>query len=94
MEFTKTEQSLYYGFSFFCFSVASYKLSGGAFNLSLIMGGMIFDRQLTINLVGMFLGSFFGCLTAKMFYYQFLRRKPKKYVEDSLLSKSAASKNL
>ena len=57
------------------FSLAGYKLSGGAFNLNLIVGGIIFNRVITLNLVAMFIGSLLGCLTARMFYDQFLRMK-------------------
>ena len=82
MEFNKSEQSLYYGFCYAIFTTAGYKLSGGAFNLSLIFGGMIFERVITINIMAMFIGGFLGCLVARMFYDQFLRTKSKEEIEE------------
>ena len=75
MQFTKTEQSLYYGFCHAVFGLAGYKLSGGAFNMSFIIGGMVFNRIITSNILAMFIGSLLGCLTARLFYDQFLERK-------------------
>lgn len=78
MEFTKTEQALYYGFSVCIFSTAGYLLSGGAFNLSFIIGGMIFNRVINSTIIAMFMGSILGCITARVFYDQFLERKKAK----------------
>ena len=86
VEFTKTEQALYYGFCVCIFSTAGYKLSGGAFNLTFIIGGMIFNRVITPTIAAMFIGSILGCVTARMFYDQFLKRESTQVVEDDPLS--------
>jgi len=73
------------------FSTAGYKLSGGAFNLALIIGGMIFNRVITTTITAMFIGSVVGCVTARMFYDQFLKRESTA-VEESKEESVAYSK--
>ena len=92
VEFTKTEQSLYYGFCMCIFSTAGYKLSGGAFNLSLAIGGMIFNRVITTTITAMFIGSILGCITARMFYDQFLKREAAGKLENQNILSQLASK--
>lgn len=98
MEFTKTEQALYYGFCMCIFTTAGYKLSGGAFNLALIIGGMIYNRVISSTITAMFMGSIIGCITARMFYDQFLKREngqvEEEVVPDTIYSRmSRKSKN-
>ena len=77
------------------FSTAGYKLSGGAFNLSLIIGGMIFNRVITSTITAMFLGSILGCITARMFYDQFLKRESTdKKDNQNILSQLASQKKI
>ena len=77
------------------FGLGGYKLSGGAFNMSYIIGGMIFNRVITSNILAMFIGSLLGCLTARLFYDQFLeRKKPVDEIAESqrTLASQAVSK--
>jgi hypothetical protein len=74
------------------FSTAGYKLSGGAFNLSLIIGGMIFNRVITPTIAAMFIGSILGCITARMFYDQFLKRESDKGNQNLLSQLATKSK--
>lgn len=77
------------------FSTAGYKLSGGAFNLSLIIGGMIFNRVITPTISAMFVGSILGCITARMFYDQFLKREGAgKLDNENILSQFTSKKKI
>ena len=55
--------------------------------MSLIIGGMIFNRVITTTIAAMFIGSVLGCVTGRMFYDQFLKRESKD--KETLLSQLA-----
>ena len=49
--------ALYYGALAAALCIATYDLTGGAFNLASLIGGVIFDSVLDVKYVGLFIGS-------------------------------------
>ena len=57
----------YYGCLASALSLATYNFSGGAFNLAMLMGGIVYDNVLDIKYIGLFCGSLFGALIGQLF---------------------------
>jgi glycerol uptake facilitator-like aquaporin len=71
--------AIYYGGMAAALQLANFKISGGVYNLSLVVGGILFEGTLDSKLVAMFCGNIFGTVISKMLYMQILG--PKKKVE-------------
>ena len=72
---------VYYGLLLAALSMASYSISGGVFNLGMVLGGIVFNATLEKKLVGLFVGNFVGALLGKLLYIQILG--PKKEVNEN-----------
>ena len=70
--------SAYYGMLTTGLSLATYQLTGGAYNLSLIIGGILFDNTYDIKLISLFIGNLFGCFIGKLIYLKIISEKIQK----------------
>lgn len=64
-----TNRTVYYGVLATALCFATYELTGGAFNLALLLGGIIFENVLDYRYVGLFIGSLLGALIARLLHY-------------------------
>ena len=71
--------AIYYGALATALQIANYRISGGVYNLALMLGGLMFDTSLDPKLLGLFFGNLFGTIIGKMLYVQLLG--PKKAEE-------------
>ena len=69
---------LFYGLLVTALSIATYKFNGGAYNLSVILGGIVFDNSLDKKLIGMFIGNVGGTVIAKLLYQRILVKNNEK----------------
>lgn len=65
----------YYGILLAALSVSSYKISGGAYNLAMVLSAIVFKSSLDSRLFAMFIGNFVGAVVAKMVHLQVLGPK-------------------
>jgi len=82
--------AIFYGALATALQIANYKISGGVFNLALVLGGLMFDNALDPKLLGLFFGNLFGTVIGKMLYVQLLG--PKKAEETNKTLKKMLNK--
>ena len=75
---------LFYGFLVSALSMATYSFNGGAYNLAIMLGGIIFDNALDKKLVFMFFGNIIGTIIAKLLYQRVIGRT-KEQTENKVL---------
>lgn len=57
---------LYYGGLAMALSIATYDLTGGAFNSALFLGGLVFENVVDYRYIGILIGQLTGCLMARL----------------------------
>ena len=65
---TLGDGAIYYGAMAAALSFSTFDISGGTYNLAVIIGGIVFDNVLDFRLVGLFLGNVFGCIIARLLH--------------------------
>ena len=69
---------LFYGFIVIGLSISTYGFSGGAYNLAMILGGLLFDNSLDKKYIGMFVGNVGGAIIARLLYERILVKNTEK----------------
>ena len=54
------KRGFFYAFSSIALNIATYHLSGGAFNISVLLGSLIFNQVVDNRYIGLFFGAIFG----------------------------------
>lgn len=65
-----TKGAVYYGVLCTVLNFATFELTGGCFNLALLLGGVIFDSAVDKRYIGMFVGGLLGCLIARLLHHK------------------------
>lgn len=58
--------TVYYGLLVIALNIATYDLTGGAFNLAMLIGGLIFENVVDSRYIGILIGQVIGCLIARL----------------------------
>ena len=69
---------LFYSFIVMALSAATYGFNGGAYNLAVMLGGLLFDSSLDKKLIGLFIGNVCGTVIAKLLYQRILVKEKEK----------------
>lgn len=64
--------SLFYGFLATALYLATYELSGGTYNISMILGGILYDSIINNKLIILFIGNIFGVVISRLLYQRIL----------------------
>lgn len=76
--------AVYYGCLAAALQLANYSITGGVYNLTLMIGGILFDSTLDSKLLALFCGNIFGTVVAKLLYVQILGPRKEKEVNKTL----------
>ena len=78
------KRGFFYAFSSIALNIATYHLSGGAFNISVLMGSLIFNQVVDSRYIGLFFGAILGAQISRLLHNQLFVEK-KKEVDPSAL---------
>jgi glycerol uptake facilitator-like aquaporin len=62
------EGAVFYGAIAMALGVATYDISGGANNIAVLFGALVFDNVIDFRIAGLFLGNVAGCVIARLLY--------------------------
>ena len=75
IEKDKVKCAVYYGALGAVLNFATFELTGGAFNISLMLGGLILESVVDKRQIGIFFGGLIGCMLARLLNYELFSDK-------------------